>query len=690
MARHLSLAINVKKRKRKQFMKGAYIMGIFSQESDKLIWINHGEKLVIEPWGKNSLRVRSAMMRDIIDTDYALLPAEKCDVEIQIAEKEASLTNGKIKAVIQEDGWDKGCRISFYNHRGELLLREIGYSGCLKLASRKFKPIIGGDYRLTVTFESNENEKLYGMGQYQQEILNIKNCNFELAHRNSQASIPFVLSSLGYGFLWHNPAIGRASFGKNYTEWYAESTKQLDYWITAGDTPSEIVEAFANATGKVPMMPEYGLGFWQCKLRYYSQEQLLEVAREYKRRNIPVDVIVCDFFHWPKMGDFRFDEEFFPDPKAMVDELKEMGMELMVSVWPQIDLESENFEEMKERGLLVKPEMGVNVCMQFGGDSVFFDATNPEARQYVWEKCKKNYYDYGIKIFWLDEAEPEYGVYDFDNYRYYMGPNVQIGNIYPQLYSKTFYDGMKAEGQEKIVNLVRCAWLGSQRYGALVWSGDIPSTYEALRKQICVGLHMGICGIPWWTTDIGGFHGGDPNDEGFRKLLVRWFQFGTFSPVMRLHGDRKPFTPLFRKDGSPYLFTGGDNEVWSFGEEVYEILVKYINFREAMRPYTRELMREAHEKGTPVIRTMFYEFPEEEVCWELKDQYMFGSDILVAPIVYEETYSRDVYLPSGATWTNIHDGKVYDGGQWIRVDAPLDVIPVFLRDGKHKELIGRI
>ena len=503
-----------------------------------------------------------------------------------------------------------------------------------------------------------------------------------------QCSLCYV--QFGIWFLWHNPAIGRASFGKNHTEWHAESTKQLDYWITAGDTPSEIQEAYADVTGKVPMMPEYGLGFWQCKLRYYNQEQLLEVAREYKRRNLPIDVIVCDFFHWPKMGDFRFEEEFFPDPQAMVDELKEMGIELMVSVWPQIDLQSENFEEMREKGLLIKPEMGVNVAMQFGGDSVFFDATNPSAREYVWEKCKKNYYDYGIKIFWLDEAEPEYGVYDFDNYRYYMGPNVQIGNIYPQLFSKAFYDGMKAEGQENIVNLVRCAWVGSQRYGALVWSGDIHSSYEDFRKQICAGLQMGISGIPWWTTDIGGFHGGDPDDEGFRKLLVRWFQYGTFSPVMRLHGDRKPLTHLYREDGSSALFTGGNNEVWSFGEEAYEILVKYMNLRELMRPYTRELMRQAHEKGTPVMRTMFYEFPQEEICWDLKDQYMYGSDILVAPIVYEESYSREVYLPQGATWTDMHDGKVYEGGQWITVEALLDKIPVFLRDGKHKELIGRI
>jgi alpha-D-xyloside xylohydrolase len=665
-------------------------MGIISKEKNQIIWKMNGEKLVIEPWGRNSFRVRSRMMGEIMDTDFALLPAEQVDAQIEMSEDEATITNGKIRAVIREVGWSQNCQISFYNDKGDLLLREIGQQGALNLTPRKFKPIIGGDFRLTMSFESNEDEKLYGMGQYQQEILDIKNCSFELAHRNSQASVPFVLSSLGYGFLWHNPAIGRANFARNKTEWYAESTKQLDYWITAGDTPAEIVEAYADVTGKVPMMPEYGLGFWQCKLRYYNQEQLLEVAREYKRRNLPIDVIVCDFFHWPKMGDFRFDEEFFPDPKAMVDELKEMGIELMVSVWPQVDLESENYEEMRNKGLLVKPEMGVNISMLFGGYSNFFDATNPEAREFVWEKCKKNYHDYGIKIFWLDEAEPEFSVYDFDNYRYHIGPNVQIGNIYPQVYSRAFYDGMKEEGQENIINLVRCAWVGSQRYGALVWSGDIHSSYDDFRKQICAGLHMGICGIPWWTTDIGGFHGGDPDDEGFRELLVRWFQYGTFSPVMRLHGDRKPQTKLYGKDGRPALFTGSKNEVWSFGDEAYEILKKYMQFREVMRPYTRELMKQAHEDGTPVMRTMFYEFPEDEKCWELKDQYMYGSDILVAPIVYENKTSREVYLPKRAKWTNLHDGKEYDGGQSILVEAPLEVIPVFTRDNKKAQWIGMI
>ena len=248
-----------------------------------------------------------------------------------------------------------------------------------------------------MTFDGQDGERIYGMGQYQEECLDWKGCTLELAHRNSQASVPFLLSSRGYGFLWHNPAIGAVHFGKNRTTWEAQSTRQMDYWIAAGDTPEEISLAYARATGFAPMMPEYGLGFWQCKLRYWNQEQLLEVAREYRRRGLPIDVIVCDFFHWPKMGDYRFDPEFFPDPAAMVRELRDMGIELMVSVWPQVALTSENYAEMLQQGLLVRAEYGEQIGMRFVEDSMFFDATNPRARRYVWEKCKKNYYDAGIR-----------------------------------------------------------------------------------------------------------------------------------------------------------------------------------------------------------------------------------------------------------------------------------------------------
>ncbi len=660
----------------------------FTKDKNRLIFSFDSEMLWIEPWGKNSLRIRGTKGPEMPLNDWALLPQQDCDATIEINEDgSAAIKNGKIRAEVSRLGL-----ISFFNDKDELLLKEYvrnredttaEHCSSLMVDGRDYRAIPGGDYNLTMRFESiGEAERLYGMGQYQFRNYNLKGMDLELAHRNSQASIPFVYSSLGYGLLWHNPAIGRAVFGMNVTSFEAVSTKLLDYWITAGDSPAQIISAYAGATGTVPMMPDYAMGFWQCKLRYQTQEELLEVARGYHKRGVPVSVIVVDFFHWPYQGDWRFDPTYWPDPDAMIAELKEMGMELMVSIWPQVDYQSENFAEMRQNGYLIRTDRGIRISMDYMGNTLHYDATHPEARKYVWGKAKKNYYDKGVKIFWLDEAEPEYNSYDFDNYRYHLGPNVQIGNIYPALFAKTFFDGMKAQGQENIVNLLRCAWAGSQRYGALVWSGDIQSNFATLRNQYVAGLHMGIAGIPWWTTDIGGFLNGHTDKPEFHELLVRWFQYGTFCPVMRLHGKRQPIQPQVGTTGGALCHSGAPNEIWSFGADNEKILTDYIMLRERMRPYITDLMKQAHENGNPVMRTLFYEFPNDCNAWNDHEEYMFGADVLVAPIMHETRRERDVYLPAGASWTNAWTGEQFDGGQTIKVAAPLEQIPLFFRDDK--------
>ena len=660
------------------------VYGYFERNGNALCYRYGAERLRIEPWGKNALRVRAWKQAEPDPQDWALLPQADCDPVIQVREDGGSIVNGNIRAELNHIG-----KLTFYNQRGEVLLeeylrdrRDMFGSTCssLNVEAREFKPIIGGDYRLTARFISNPKEKLFGMGQYQQAFLDLKGADLELAQRNSQASVPFLLSSLGYGFLWNNPAVGRVNFGKNITTWEAFSTKKLDYWITAGDTPAQIEEAYANATGKVPMMPEFAMGYWQCKLRYQTQEELLEVAREYKRRGLPISVIVVDFFHWPLQGEWKFDPTYWPDPDAMIRELKEMGIELMVSVWPTVDYRSENFEEMQAKGLLVRVESGIPISMDFQGNTLHYDPTNPEARDYVWQKAKKNYYDKGVKIFWLDEAEPEYTVYSFENYRYHLGPDVQVGNIYPAMYAKNFYDGMTAEGQENVINLLRCAWAGSQRYGALVWSGDIKSSFDSMKNQLAAGLNMGIAGIPWWTTDIGGFFGANIGDPAFHELLIRWFQYGCFCPVMRMHGYRWPLQPQYGTTGGATCVSGAPNEVWSFGPEVEKILSKYLFLREGMKPYITGLMEQAHEKGTPVMRPLFYDFPEDQKAWEVEDQYLFGPDVLVKPVTEAGCRSVSVYLPAGADWTNAWTGQRYPGGQTVTVDAPLDQIPLFTKN----------
>jgi len=552
------------------------------------------EKLWLEAWGVNSLRIRATKQSGMSGNNWALQEQEPIKPEIIISESKGIIKNGSIRAEI-----DKFGHIIVYNKNNNKILEEYSRNrrdltspkcSALEIEGREFKPIPGGDYHLTARFESlDPNEKIFGMGQYQQSSFNLKGTDIELAQRNSQASVPFSISSLGYGFFWNNPGIGRAVFGTNIMSFEAYSTKELDYWVTAADTPSEIIEAYTSVTGRVPMMPDYAMGFWQCKLRYQTQDELLHIAREYKRRELPISVIVVDFFHWFRQGEWKFDNDYWPNPDLMVKELQSMDIELMVSIWPTVDKQSENYKEMLEKGYLIRTDRGVRVGLDFQGDTIHIDLTNPEARKYLWEKVKNHYYKKGIKIFWLDIAEPEYAVYDFDNYRYYLGPNIQIGNIYPVMYAQTFYEGQTNEGQKNIINLVRTAWAGSQKYGALVWSGDIASSFESLRNQFIAGLSMGIAGIPWWTTDIGGFHGGDPNDPGFQELLIRWFQFGTYCPVMRLHGDREPRQPQVGNSGGASCRSGADNEVWSFGETAYEICKKYLNTREMLKPYIKKL-----------------------------------------------------------------------------------------------------
>ncbi len=372
----------------------------------------------------------------------------------------------------------------------------------------------------------------------------------------------------------------------------------------------------------------------------------------------------------------------------MVKELKELGIETVVSVWPTIDEKSENFGEMAGKGYLVRADRGNAIHMTWMGNTTFYDATHPEAQKFVWDKCRENYYKKGIRTFWLDEAEPEYGPYDFDIYRYYAGPALQCTNIYPVMYAKGFYDGLKAEGEREVLSLVRCAWAGSQKYGVLTWSGDIHSSFRAMREQLQAGLSMCVAGIPWWTSDIGGFLGGDISDPKFRELLVRWFEWGAFCPVFRMHGERSPWYEREEEfiDGVRQLTSGQDNEVWSFGEDNYEILKKYLFIRERLRPYIRECMDLCSCTGLPIMRPMFFDFSEDKTAWEVEDQYMFGSDILVAPVMEEGVTERTVYLPEGTNWVDANTKAVYEGGQRVTIPAPLDIIPILVREGAEIEI----
>ena len=652
----------------------------FTIKNQEVLWEKEGEKVLISAYKKDVIRVQASRNNKIDAFDWGnLLPREDVPVEICEEGDEIVFRNGKTTCRMRENGM-----IRFLNEKNETILeehyRDRRASNAPIRPARVFQAITGDVFVTDLYFHAYKEEKLYGMGQYLNDCLDLKGTVLELAQKNTQCSIPFVLSSRGYGFLWNNPSVGQVEFAKNHTRWHSDGTKQIDYFIFCGDSPAEIQQKYAALSGYAPKFPEWAAGLWQSKLRYLTQDELLEVAREYKQRDLPLSVIVCDYFHWPKQGEWKFDLAKWPDPKAMCEELKEMGVELMVSIWPTVDPESENYDEMSDKGYLVRTEQGVQSVFLYLGPQTYYDATNPQAREFIWKCAKKNYFENGIKMFWLDEAEPEMRPYSFTNTRYWLGNGREVSNIYPLNHAMAFYDGQVKEGQEDIVNLIRCCWIGSQRYGVVMWSGDCASNFEAFRHQIKAALNIGIAGIPWWTSDIGGFWDGDPEDPMFRELIVRWYQFGVFCPVFRMHGHRKPYLTKLGGQG-----TGSPNEIWSFGQENYEIMKKWLFVRERLRPYIMRLMDASHETGEPVMRPMFYDYPDEKACWELEEQYMFGPDVLVAPVFYQGMTKRDVFLPSGEKWKDANSGMIYDGGITVNVDEPLDVIPVFLRVGGQVE-----
>ena len=652
----------------------------FVDDVGALTWRAGHEVVRIEAWGPDSLRVRAALDH-FIEDHGALAERPVAQATVKVVGSEASITVGAITAEVDAEGQVRFVR----TETGEELLAEqpihFWWPGPRNFTSRG-----NGYQRLEQCFAAYEGERLFGLGQHTHGRLDQKGLVVDLVQRNAEVSVPFVVSSRGYGLLWNNPAVGRVELGAGATRWVSDSARQIDYWVTAG-TPAQIASRYAGVTGHAPLLPEWAAGFWQSKLRYRTQDELVEVAREYQRRNLPVSVIVCDFFHWTQLGDWRFEPSEWPDPQAMVDELSAMGIRLMVSVWPSVRPLSANYQPMLDAGYLIASEAGPphHADWPDRGSTVrlpvsFYDSSNPDARHYLWEQLRANYYRYGIKVFWLDACEPEIKPGHVDNLRLAAGPGAEVLNRYPTDHARAVYEGMHSVGETEVVSLIRSAWAGSQRWGAALWSGDIPATFESLAAQVRAGLNVGLSGIPWWTTDIGGFHGGDPDSPAYRELIVRWFQYGVWCPLFRLHGDRLPRRPLSQ------AMSGGPNEVWSYGEDVYEILTGVLRLRQRIKPYVLEQMAVASREGVPPMRPLWFDFPLDPEAWAVDDEFCFGPRVLIAPVTELGARSRRVYLPDGASWTDPWTEETVEGGRWVDASAPLERIPVYLRDGAQLPL----
>ena len=636
-------------------------------KDNKIYMTRAGEAVCVSACGKNSIRFQAAPSGKLIEQNWTLMPQE-VPAKVWEEEDKAVLETGTMRAELTHDG-----KLTYFRD-GKQILREqpeMTFNSGIRNYRNKGSHL----WTVRISFEANENEHFYGLGHEPTDCFDLKGCTYDLRHLNAKCSMPYVYSTLGYGFLWNQPSTGRCELARNRTRWTSDSTRQVDY-VVIGGSPREVAGTLADLTGHAPMMPDWATGFWQCKLRYETQEQVLSVARRYKELGIPLSVIVIDYFHWTEQGDYRYDPKYWPDPRAMADELHKMGIRLMVSMWPTINEKSENYQTMLDNNMLIRTVSGSNRVFDFYGPQAEIDPTNPETRKYVWQRLKENYVDNGVDLLWFDEAEPEIHPEHFDNLILSLGNGDEVGLIYPYYYAQLVYDGMKEMGRDDIVTLSRCAYIGAQKFGTLVWSGDIPSTFESLRKQIKSGLNMAMCGIPWWTTDIGGFYGGDIESDEFRELIVRWFQYGVFCPVFRLHGSRNGHDRT-RDIIEP---SGGDNELWSFGDRDYEILRDLVFLRERLRPYIHDQMAIASKDGVPVMRPLIFDWPEDETCTSIGDEFLFGDDILFAPIVNRGETSRRVYLPAGE-WVFARDGKEYAGGQWITCTAELNEFIAFVKKG---------
>ena len=631
-------------------------------------FMREGEIGTISAIKEGCIRFKATASMKLSDENWTLLPDTDCNARAWQEGNVTFLQTGNLKLRMEDNG-----SVSYWS--GDKLLIQEQPEQTFGFGYRNYRSVGSGLWKIRVTFEANEQEQFYGLGHERMNVFSKKGCTVDLMHLNTKCSIPYVYSSLGYGFLWNMPSTGTAELANNRTRWSSDSAKGVDYVVIEG-TPKEVCGKLTDLTGHAPLMPEWALGFWQCKLRYENQEQILEVARKYKELGVPISVIIIDYFHWTEQGDYKFDPKFWPNPKEMADKLHEMGIKLMVSMWPTINEHSENYYYMLNHNMLLRTASGSNRVFDFYGPQAEIDPSNPQAREYIWNRLKENYIDNGVDQMWFDEAEPEIHPEHFDNILMYAGRGDEVGLMYPYFYSQLVYDGMKKIGRKDVVTLSRCAYLGAQKFGTVVWSGDIRSSFESLTEQIKSGLNMAMCGIPWWNTDIGGFYGGNIESDYFRELIVRWFQYGVFCPVMRLHGSRDGHDRS-RDIKEP---TGGDNEIWSFGDKNLPILSELIALRYRLIPYIKEQMDVASNEGIPVMRPMFVNYPMDEVCYQTGDQYFFGEDILFAPISVQGQTQRRVYLPEG-NWILTKDKTRYEGNTWITVSAQIEEFIAFVREG---------
>jgi alpha-D-xyloside xylohydrolase len=508
-------------------------------------------------------------------------------------------------------------------------------------------------------------EAFYGLGQHQSGNWNYRGDAVDLSQDNTNISIPILLSSNGYGIFWNNGS--RSRFNNRFVHAFylsSEAADSVDYYFIYGPDFDKIVSAYRDLTGTAPLFGKWAYGYWQCKNRYSSQRELESVAQKYRDLHFPLDNIVQDWFWWNVMGDPVFNKNY-PDPQAMVDSLHKNHVHLMISVWPYFRPGSPVYEEMHKRGFFVDR---TKVSGFHPAGMALYDAFNPEARKYYWSLMDKALFKIGADAWWLDTTEPETEGRETNilvSNKVAIGSGARYANEFPLLSTTAVYEGQRAASdQKRVFILSRSAYAGEQRNASAVWSGDVDPNWETFRRQIPAGLNYSVSGLPYWTTDIGGFVSANPDDPGYRELYVRWFEFGAFCPIFRAHGTR----------------TTNENELWSYGPEAQKTLLAYDRLRYRLMPYIYSLAWMTTSENYTIMRPLVMDFRADTRAQNIGDQFLFGPAILVNPVTEPAATSRHLYLPP-ALWYDFWTGASIQGGRALDAPAPIDRMPLYLRAG---------
>lgn len=684
-------------------------------DESHLILKRGGSTIMLEPYGSNIIRVNLSLDRNealavagygflaspaaqgwtVEHTDAAdIYRSSRLVVSVATDRPGPPLTRTQRDIARYFNGSAPPAHITISTPEGKKLLEltdwsmsvpnhKDGNAGILNDRRPSDKPF----YQVGATFASPDDEHYYGLGQTQEGYLDRRGHRVECWHNYTATAapsvcVPFMVTNYGYGIVWDNPSRTVIEPGFNQqTRWTSEVGNRVSFFVIAGKSFDEIYSGYRLLTGTTPMLPKAAYGFVQCKQRYITQDEMLNVAKGYRERHLPLDVLVLDWFYYSKMGQFDFVPDRFPDPAAMNKQLHAMAIQTMISVWPRFERGSRFYDFVLKKGWFEHLADGTPTNgLPYDRAGSDIDTSNPDAAKWYWETIRDNIISKGFDSIWADETEPDLP----PNGSYlYAGPGTRFFNIYPLVHTSAIYNGFRRDVKHRALILSRDAYLGYQRNGTMMWSSDIYPTWDAYKRQIPTGLDFTASGMAYWTNDVGGWQylpaehhpvhpplldASDAREnvggyEDYPELFTRWFEYGTFLPIMRTHGSRKY------------------NEVWSYGKQAEPILEKYLKLRYELMPYIYSLGYNTYRTGAPYMRALFMDFPNDPKVANIGDEYMFGPAFLVAPVTDQGATTREVYLPSGTDWYNYWTNERMHGGQTIKVDAPIDVIPLFVRAG---------